>query len=137
MGDGWQVRKLKGGLMIFHITDAEAYEAPGDEKRTIHYLVDPERTGLRRFMTGLTTLEVGQKTGVASHEAEEMYFVLEGHARMRLGNEDRIVGPETVIVILPNVSHQIAAMEDRVRFLWTSSPPPSEITPKRTWRRVK
>lgn len=122
--------------MIFHVSDVEAYEAPEPEKRVVRYLIDPERTTLRRFMTGLTILEPGQKTGVASHEAEEMYFILEGQARMRLGSEERMVGPETVIVIPSNVTHQIASVSDRVRFLWAQAPPPSEITAKRSWRRV-
>jgi mannose-6-phosphate isomerase-like protein (cupin superfamily) len=123
--------------MIFHVNEVEAYEAPEPEKRLVRYLIDAERTGLRRLMTGLTTLDPGQKTAVASHEAEEMYFILEGHARMRLGGEERDVGPETVIAIASNVPHQITAGSDRVRFLWAQAPPPSEITAKRTWRRVK
>jgi len=123
--------------MIFHVNEAEAYEAPEPEKRLVRYLIDPERTGLQRLMTGLTTLDPGQKTGVASHEAEEMYFILEGHARMRLGGEERDVGPETVIAIPSNVPHQITAGSRQVRFLWAQAPPPPEITAKRTWRRVK
>ncbi len=122
--------------MIFRADDVDAYEAPGEEKRVIRYLVDPERTPLRRFMSGLTTLEPGQRTGVASHEAEEMYFILEGHPRMRLGDSEKIIEPETVVVIAPFTHHQIAAIHDRVRFLFTSSPPPSEVIQKRNWRRV-
>jgi len=122
--------------MIFHASEVEAYEAPAPEKRVVRYLIDPERTALRRFMSGLTTLEPGQKTGVASHEAEEMYFILEGQARMRLGDEERTVGPETVIVIPSSVTHQIAAGSERVRFLWAQAPPPSEIAAKRSWKRV-
>lgn len=122
--------------MIFHLSEVDAYEAPPPATRLVRYLIDPERSGLRRLMSGVTTLEPGQKTNVASHEAEEIYFILEGHAQVRLGDEERVIGPETVMVIASKVTHQIAAVSERVRFLWAQSPAPAHIVAKRNWKRL-
>lgn len=124
--------------MIFSATERDGYEAPDPDKRIVQYLIDPDSTPLRNLISGLTTLEPGQRTGLAQHDAEEMYFILEGHVRVRLGDTDteKLGGPLTVVAIAPNVPHQIFAEEERVRFLWVSSPAPEEVDSKRTWRHI-
>ena len=122
--------------MIFHSSEVETYESPGDGKRTIQYLVEPERAGLQRLVAGLMTIESGGWSDVAAHEAEEVYFVLEGHAQIRLGNEERVVGPGSVIAISSNVRHQVGAIDDRVRIYFTLSPPPTTLAAKKTWKRI-
>jgi len=41
-------------------------------------------------------------------ETEEIYYILEGRGRMRVGQETREVGPGDAIAIPPGASHQIA-----------------------------
>jgi mannose-6-phosphate isomerase-like protein (cupin superfamily) len=71
----------------------------------------------------LTTLEAGKKTSVASHPAEEIYYILEGTGKMRLGNAEEPVRPDTVIIITSNTPHQISATNAQLRFLWIAASP--------------
>ncbi|OGB92128.1 MAG: hypothetical protein A3G35_11695 [candidate division NC10 bacterium RIFCSPLOWO2_12_FULL_66_18] len=123
--------------MIVHISEVEGYEAPGELTRVLRFLVDAERTNMRKLTAVMLELEPGQKTHVASHPAEEIYIILEGHPLVRVGDEERTVGPETVLAIASNEPHQISAPEDKVRCFTVASDPPLVVEARRSWKRVK
>ncbi len=57
-------------------------------------------------------------------QTEEIYYLLEGTGRMRLGDEERDVGPGDAIAIPPGQIHQITNTGDTVlRFLCCCTPP--------------
>ncbi|MGO9108108.1 MAG: cupin domain-containing protein [Thermoguttaceae bacterium] len=56
-------------------------------------------------------------------QAEEIYYILEGHGSMQIGNEIRPVDPGDAIVIPPGAQHQIRNTDSVVlRFLCCCAP---------------
>ncbi len=123
--------------MIAHIRELEGYEAPSPRRGLVKYLVDPERDGARQLLVGWTRLEVGARTEPAAHAPEEAYFILRGHARVRVDDDVRTVGPGTIIFIPKDARHEIGVSgEEPVEYVWMISPPPTQITAKQAWPRV-
>ncbi len=57
-------------------------------------------------------------------QTEEIYFILEGHGIMRVGDEERPIWPGDAIAIPPGTVHQIrASAHDGLRFLCCCTPP--------------
>ena len=53
-----------------------------------------------------------------AHEGEEIMFVLEGTAEIRMGEETRTVGPNTAVFCPPHVFHGIRnAGETPIRYI--------------------
>ena len=60
-------------------------------------------------------LPVGGQTTPHYHpQTEEIYYILSGQGRMRIGDEQREVGPGDAIAIPPGAVHQIANTGDLV-----------------------
>ncbi len=69
-------------------------------------------------------LPSGRSTTPHRHiKTEEIYYILEGRASMRVGNEVRAVGPGDAVAIPAGESHQITNNGQQVlRFLCCCSP---------------
>jgi mannose-6-phosphate isomerase-like protein (cupin superfamily) len=69
-------------------------------------------------------LPVGGSTTPHHHiKTEEIYYVLEGHGLIRVGQESAEVGPGDAIAIPPGVSHQITnTSQSQLRFLCCCAP---------------
>jgi len=67
---------------------------------------------------------IGQSTTPHHHVAtEEVYYILEGHGLMRLGEETRSVGPGDAIAIPAGSVHQITnSGEEILKFLCCCAP---------------
>ena len=56
-------------------------------------------------------------------ETEEIYYILEGHGRMRVGDEWETVRPGDAVAIPPGASHQLTNVGDGVlKFLCCCAP---------------
>jgi mannose-6-phosphate isomerase-like protein (cupin superfamily) len=55
---------------------------------------------------GLYVLPAGGTDPQQPHEEDEVYLVLRGRARIRVGTEDRAVEPGTVIYVAAHVEHR-------------------------------
>ncbi len=55
---------------------------------------------------GVYTLPAGGADLQTPHAEDEMYYVVRGRARMRVGLEDRVVGPGGVIFVAAGVDHR-------------------------------
>lgn len=55
---------------------------------------------------GVYTLPAGGADLQKPHAEDEMYYVVRGRARMRVGLEDRVVGPGGVIFVAAGVDHR-------------------------------
>ncbi len=65
----------------------------------------------------------GATTPHCHRRTEEIYYILEGHGSMRVGNETRPVGPGDAIAIPPGSLHQIRnAGPDVLKFLCCCAP---------------
>lgn len=74
----------------------------------IRELLAHRNSGIRNQSLAEARLSPGQSTAPHHHpRTEEIYYILAGHGRMRIGTEQLDVGPGDAIAILPGQSHQI------------------------------
>ncbi len=66
---------------------------------------------------GLYSLAAGSKDMQAPHDEDEVYFVLSGKARMRLGDEERSVNPGTLLFIRAATEHSFFEIEEDMLLL--------------------
>lgn len=79
-----------------------------------------------KSQSGVTTLEVGQDTGAGdSHSGDQIIYVVEGRAFVRVGDEEAITGPGTLLTIPAGVHHYVRNEGDVPLFILTVYAPPS------------
>jgi mannose-6-phosphate isomerase-like protein (cupin superfamily) len=66
---------------------------------------------------GLYSLAAGSRDMQAPHDDDEVYFVLSGKARMRLGDEDREVNPGTLLYIRAATEHSFFEIQEDMLLL--------------------
>ena len=55
---------------------------------------------------GVYTLPAGATDAQKPHKEDEMYYVVRGRARMRVGAEDRAISQRSVIFVAAEVEHR-------------------------------
>lgn len=95
-------------MPIVNNADLESLELPGIRHKTI-----------AGHLQGVKTMEVWQQTltpGGASpvhrHACEEVILVLSGHGTCSVGDETLAFGPDSTLILEPNVVHQIINTSD-------------------------
>jgi mannose-6-phosphate isomerase-like protein (cupin superfamily) len=80
---------------------------------------------IRKQTLAEARLGPGKSTTPHFHtQTEEIYYILEGTGRMRVGAEERMVGPNDAIAIPPGERHQITNTGTGIlRFLCCCAPP--------------
>lgn len=74
----------------------------------IREILAPRNSCIARQSLAEATLPPGARTEAHYHpNTEEIYYILSGVGRMRMGEEERAVGPGDGIAIPPGVPHQI------------------------------
>ncbi len=63
---------------------------------------------------GVYTLPAGSVDPQRPHSEDEMYYVVRGRARMRVGAEDRIVNAGSVIFVAAEVEHRFYDLEEEL-----------------------
>ncbi len=66
---------------------------------------------------GLYRLEAGSKDMQAPHDEDEVYFVLEGKARMHLGDTEREVTPGSLLYVRAATEHSFFEIEEDMLLL--------------------
>lgn len=69
-------------------------------KRYLEFLRIPSMSA------GIYVLAAGASDPQRPHKQDELYYVVQGRARMRTGSEDRDVNPGTVIFVAKEVEHR-------------------------------
>jgi mannose-6-phosphate isomerase-like protein (cupin superfamily) len=81
----------------------------------IRELLAYRNSAIRQQSLAEARLGVGAKTVAHYHpQTEEIYYILQGRGRMRLGDELREVGVGDAIAIPPGMTHQIENIGDVV-----------------------
>ncbi|NIV30378.1 MAG: cupin domain-containing protein [Anaerolineae bacterium] len=80
----------------------------GADKSIIRELASPGNSGVTRH----SLAEIRHPPGTASEEhyhteAEEVYYVIEGHGGVCVDGETRNIGPGDVVVITPGQRHKV------------------------------
>jgi mannose-6-phosphate isomerase-like protein (cupin superfamily) len=74
----------------------------------IRELLAHRNSSIRKQSLAEARLLLGASTTPHFHpQTEEIYYILEGSASMRIGDENRAVGPGDAIAIPPGLVHQI------------------------------
>ncbi len=84
-----------------------------------------EKTGLRyteflripAMSAGLYVLGAGDVDGQSAHSQDELYYVLSGKARMRVGKQDQEVTPGSVIFVPAKLDHRFYKIEEQLSVL--------------------
>ena len=66
---------------------------------------------------GLYVLSAGATDNQRPHDEDEVYHVVDGRARIRVGEEDRAVGPGTVVFVGAGVEHRFHSIEEDLTVL--------------------
>jgi quercetin dioxygenase-like cupin family protein len=78
---------------------------------TVDAVVGPEH-GATRLFIWCVTVETGQAIGMHHHNGEELFRVLYGRLRFRVGDASREVGAGEVVIIPPGIRHGYVALEN-------------------------
>jgi quercetin dioxygenase-like cupin family protein len=63
---------------------------------------------------GLYTLAAGDVDPQKPHKEDELYYVVRGRARMRVGSEERVVGTGSVIFVAAEVEHHFHEISEEL-----------------------
>jgi quercetin dioxygenase-like cupin family protein len=77
------------------------------------------------LMVGMNCLEPGQTQNVHAHAgADKFYFVLEGEGMFAVGDEERTVGPGSLVIAPSGIPHGVTNnASERLSLLITIAPP--------------
>ncbi len=109
--------------MLAITRDAVApFQAP--DGAIVRELASPHNTGLTRLSLAEITHPLGTASDEDYHgEAEEVYYVLEGQAGVRIDGQTRIIGPSDVVVIVPGQRHKVRPEGERALVLLATCAP--------------
>lgn len=107
---------------ITNIADVPAFTTRDGSE--IRELLAHRNSSIRHQSLAEARLPPGASTTAHYHpKAEEIYYILEGTALMRIENETRAVGPGDAIAIPPGMIHQITNTSGTMlRFLCCCAP---------------
>ena len=97
---------------------------PTKDGSEIRELLAHRNSCIRQQSLAEARLPAGASTASHYHPlTEEIYYILEGQGRMRIGDEARDVGPGDAIAIPPGAVHTIATIGDvALKFLCCCAP---------------
>lgn len=66
---------------------------------------------------GLYTLPAGGTDPQQPHTEDEVYYIVEGHGFIRVGQEDRAVETGTIVFVAANVEHRFHTISEDLKIL--------------------
>jgi mannose-6-phosphate isomerase-like protein (cupin superfamily) len=76
-----------------------------------------------RLSLGLAIWPVGSVDTQQPHPEDEVYYVVEGRGRLRVGDEGREVRPGTLVYVAAGVEHRFHDVEEDLKVLVFWAPP--------------
>ena len=97
----------------WHLFDLESIKGKlkGDAVEYLEFLTVPA------LNCGLYSLPAGSTDMQAPHDDDEVYLVLSGRARMRLGGEEKPVGPGALLYVGAATEHSFFEVEEDMTLL--------------------
>ena len=74
------------------------------------------------FSAGLYVLDARATDPQSPHGEDELYYVVEGRARVRVGDDDRPVQPGSLVFVAAHVPHTFHDIEERLVLLVVFGP---------------
>jgi quercetin dioxygenase-like cupin family protein len=100
-------------MAIIQNSSRQIFALPGLKHQTLAWAAD----GLGQLEMWMQTLEPGGATPPHYHECEEVVVVLRGAGRFAVADKSTDFGPETTLVALPKVIHQVINTGSEEMFL--------------------
>ncbi|NJN96408.1 MAG: cupin domain-containing protein [Anaerolineales bacterium] len=75
---------------------------------------------------GLYTLPAGGTDPQQPHNEDEVYYIVEGHGFIRVGQEDRTVETGTIVFVAANVEHRFHTISEDLKILVFFAPAESK-----------
>ena len=72
---------------------------------------------------GLYVLPRGGSDRQSPHQQDEIYYVVRGQAKVRIGSRESAVGPGTVVFVEAGAEHRFFAIEEELVLLVVFAPP--------------
>lgn len=99
----------------WELTDVEAARA--ERGRLYHeFLTVPD------LSAGLYVLDAGATDPQSPHGEDELYYVIEGRARIQVGDEDRAIEPGSLVFVAATVPHKFHDITERLVLLVAFGP---------------
>ncbi len=79
----------------------------------------PYREFLRRpsLSCGVYSLKAGANDLQAPHDEDEVYYVVAGKARIRVGEEEQVLGPGSILYVPASAQHSFCEIEEDLTLL--------------------
>ena len=77
----------------------------------------------RSLSLGMYGLPAGEDDPQHPHTEDEIYYVVSGHGRVRIGGRDRAVSPGSVLFVSAGVEHRFHSIEEDLEILVAFAPP--------------
>ena len=75
---------------------------------------------------GVYALKAGEKDLQSPHHEDEMYYVVSGRARMKVGDEDQEVSAASVVFVAAKVEHRFYDIQEDLTLLVFFAPAETE-----------
>ncbi|MFV0478548.1 MAG: cupin domain-containing protein [Parahaliea sp.] len=99
-----------GAWELFELDDVRQ-KLSGDSVQYLEFLNVPSMN------CGIYFLPAGSKDMQSAHDEDEIYLVLEGKARMKLGDKERSVGPGSVLYVGASTDHHFFEIDKDMTLL--------------------
>ena len=109
----------------FEITDLIEAQRKLSERYLEFFVADAGTLSM-----GLYVLPAGDTDPQQPHTEDEIYYVVSGSARIRVGDEDREVKPGTVIFVGTSVPHRFHSITETLTLLVVFAPPRRSRAPE-------
>jgi mannose-6-phosphate isomerase-like protein (cupin superfamily) len=97
-------------MRAYELKDLIAHQRNG-AKAYVEFLRVPD------LSMGIYCLPKDGKDPQSPHTEDEVYYVAGGKAKVRVGNEDRPVGPGSIVYVEKNVDHRFHSIEEDLTVL--------------------
>ena len=101
--DSWELSALEGEL----VASGRLYH---------EFLSVPD------LSAGLYVLEAGATDPQSPHTEDELYYVIQGHGQITVGEDDRPVGPGSLVFVAAGVQHRFHDIGERLVILVAFGP---------------
>src|SRR6266536_308796 len=80
----------------------------------LRFMIDRETSGAEHFAMMVNEIEPATQdgAGVHTHPTEHGFYILRGHARFVIGDQEYQVGPQTSVFMPANMPHLVANVGD-------------------------
>lgn len=111
------------------LKEVSPYTPPGHFKTTNYRLLGPGPEGSDRLEIILGQIEYGGQAECHIHEnSEQAFFILEGKALVKIGGEEKVVGPTELVYVPQGMFHEVTPLGDQpLRILIVYAPPLSSV----------